>query len=50
MNKGDWVKIMQEGDKYNMLESDEDISKISQEKFRDIVKKKVNSFAVKISS
>ena len=48
VNKGDWVRIMQEErEKYDILESDDDISKISQERFRNIVKKKVYSSAVK---
>ena len=48
VNKGDCVEIIQEErDKYNLLESDEDISKLSQESFRNIVKKNVYSFAVK---
>ena len=48
VNKGDWVRIMQEErEKYDILESDDDISKISQERFRNIVNKKVYSYAVK---
>ena len=47
-NKGDWFQIMQEERvKYDLLISDEDVSKMSQEQFRKLVKKKVYSHAVK---
>ena len=46
-NKGDWCQIIQEErQKYDLLLSDENISKMSQEKFRKLVKKKVHSHAV----
>ena len=48
VNRGDWVQIMQEERiKYNVLESDESISIMSQEQFRTLVKKRVHSHAVK---
>jgi hypothetical protein len=47
LNKGDWVQIMlDEREKYGILESDETITKMSQEKYRNHVKKKVYSHAV----
>jgi hypothetical protein len=47
VNKGDWVQIMQEErKKYGLVESDETIAKMSQEKYRNLVKKKVFSHAV----
>ena len=47
LNKGDWVQIMlDEREKYGLLESDETIAKMSQETYRNHVKKKVYSHAV----
>ena len=47
VKRGDWVKIMdEEREKYGLLESDETISCMSQEKYRNLVKKKVLSHAV----
>ena len=46
-NKGDWVEIIQqERVKYDIMESDQIISEMSQEKFRNLVKQKVYSHAV----
>ena len=47
ITKGDWVQIMQqERVKYNIMESDQTISTMSQEKFRSVVKTKVYTHAV----
>ena len=47
VNRGDWVKIMEEErEKYGLLESDKTIAQMSQEKYRNLVKKKVFTHAV----
>ena len=47
-NKGDWYLIMQdERAKYEISESDDEISKMSQNKFRKIVEKKIHQYALK---
>ena len=47
-NKGDWYLIMQdERAKYEISESDDEISKMSQNKFRKIVEKKIHQHALK---
>ena len=47
-NRGDWFLIMEEKrKKYNLILSDETISKMSQENFRKLIKKKIHSHAVK---
>ena len=40
--------MQEEREKYGLVESDETIAKISQEKYRNLVKKKVVSHAVEI--
>ena len=46
--KGDYFQIVKEERmKYDISESDDDIAKTSQDKFRKIVEKKVNQFAIK---
>ena len=48
MNKGDWVKIVQEDRiKYGVTESDEQIASMPQEKFKTLIKKKVKIHAIK---
>ena len=47
-SKGDWVKLVQEDKiKFKISESDEQISQMSKEKFRQIVKKKIETHAIK---
>ena len=47
-NKGDWFEIMQnERSKYGIVESDTEISVMSQEKFRNMVEKKIQACAIK---
>ena len=47
MNRVDWVKIIdEEREKYGLLESDKTIAQMSQEKYRNLVKKKVFTHAV----
>ena len=48
VNKGDWVKIVQEDRiKYGVTESDEQIASMPQEKFKTLIKKKVKIHAIK---
>ena len=47
INKGDWCEIIQRKNfKYNILESDVDISKISEDKFKTLIENKIKYHAL----
>ena len=47
INKGDWCEIIQmEKLKYNILESDVDISKMTKETFKTLIENKINAHAL----
>ena len=47
-NRGDWVKILnEERFRYGIVESDEEISQLSKNKFKKVVQEKIQKFANK---